>query len=127
VRRVSVLLAALALPLSACAFNAGGPTQAAGHTAPAEVADADHVIVAGDMFYEDPPTSLSAGTHVLAIDNQGRAPHDLVFDRGVGQVAFAGGGEQAAGEVTLEPGEFVVYCSVSGHRQAGMEFTLTVE
>lgn len=117
-----LLVAAIGAAVTACA---GGTERTT--AAEADVADADVVLVAGDMFYEDPPATLPAGTTVIGIDNQGRAVHDVVLDRGVGLVAVAGGGQQAAGEVTLEPGDYVVYCSISGHRQAGMEFDLTVE
>ena len=125
-RRAFVLLGAAALAVAACG---GDDAQPAGDTTTpqADFADAEVVILAGDMFYEDAPTSLAAGSHVIGLDNQGRAPHDLVFDRGIGQIAYAAGGEQDAGEVDLEAGDYVVYCSIPGHRQAGMEFEVTVE
>ncbi|MFA9432670.1 plastocyanin/azurin family copper-binding protein [Egicoccus sp. AB-alg2] len=120
------LLGILGVLAGACAGN-GDAAAPRADVAAADFADADVVLTAGDMFYEGAPASLEAGTHVIGLDNQGRAPHDVVFDRGIGQVAYADGGAQAAGEVTLEAGDYVVYCSIPGHRQAGMEFDLTVE
>lgn len=90
-------------------------------------ADADIVITAEDMAYVDPPAELSAGTHTVALDNQGSSHHDLVVEETDETVLSAAGGETAVGEVTLEPGTYTFYCSVPGHRSAGMEFEVTVQ
>jgi plastocyanin len=95
-------------------------------TASADLGDADVTVIAEDLRFVDPPSELEAGTLTIGLDNRGRAPHDLTFDDGVGTVAVAEGGEQDVAEVTLEPGTYTVTCDVPGHRQAGMEFEVTV-
>ncbi|QBI20355.1 hypothetical protein ER308_12795 [Egibacter rhizosphaerae] len=85
--------------------------------------------VADDNFYEDLPDSVSAGTVEFVMDNQGAAEHDMVIEE-LGDeevVELTPGGETASGTVELEPGEYTLYCSVPGHREAGMEATITVE
>lgn len=53
--------------------------------------------------------------------------HDFVVDGPPGHVVAAGAGETATGGLRIdEPGEYPVYCSVSGHRAAGMEAVLVV-
>ena len=37
------------------------------------------------------------------------------------------GGDSAAATAELDPGEYIYYCSIPGHRESGMEGTLTVE
>ncbi|WP_165492113.1 plastocyanin/azurin family copper-binding protein [Egibacter rhizosphaerae] len=107
---------------------------------PAEDADDDEAaddgeaeetveFVADDNFYEDLPDSVSAGTVEFVMDNQGAAEHDMVIEE-LGDeevVELTPGGETASGTVELEPGEYTLYCSVPGHREAGMEATITVE
>jgi plastocyanin len=115
----SAAFTALALAVAACSTPAET-------TSPAPVTAADVTVVAEDMRFVDPPTSLPAGTSIVAIDNVGDAPHDLTVEGADGAAVGARGGEAEAGELTLEPGTYTVYCSVSGHREAGMEFELTV-
>lgn len=118
---VIALLAAAALTLAGC----GSPDRDAAASA-TEMAAADVVVIAEDTTFVDPPRELDAGTLTIGLDNQGRAVHDLTVDGSQGTVVEARGGSQATREVTLEAGTYVLYCSVGGHRQEGMEFEVTV-
>ena len=55
--------------------------------------------------------------------------HTFVIENADGDevVASVRRTETDRGGVELEPGEYVFYCDVPGHREAGMEGTLTVE
>jgi plastocyanin len=84
--------------------------------------------VAIDIAYESAPDTLPAGETEITLTNNGQALHDVTFEElGDETVAAADGGETANGTVTLEAGEVTYYCSVPGHREAGMEGTITVE
>lgn len=86
------------------------------------------VFVAVDIDYESAPATLPAGGASITIDNQGAAEHNVVFESlGEEPVVTADPGETASGEVNLEAGEQVYYCSIPGHRGAGMEGTLEVQ
>lgn len=113
-------MSVLVLGLAACQGTA------AETSAPADAGHADVTIVAEDVRFVDPPEELPAGTSVLAIDNRGSAPHDLTVEGVDGAAVGAAGGELAAGEVTLEPGRYTVFCSVGSHRDQGMAFDVTV-
>jgi uncharacterized cupredoxin-like copper-binding protein len=73
-------------------------------------------------------TSLEAGTYRLEAKNEGKVDHDLAVDGpGVDEkTPVFGGGETASLEVALEPGTYDFYCSVPGHKQAGMDLKVTV-
>ncbi|HVM15120.1 MAG TPA: plastocyanin/azurin family copper-binding protein [Egibacteraceae bacterium] len=86
------------------------------------------VFVAEDIEFPEAPTTAEAGEVTIAIDNQGGAPHDVTFEElGDETVVEAAGGETAEDTVELDPGTYTYYCSVSGHREAGMEGTLEVQ
>lgn len=86
------------------------------------------VFVAVDIAYEEAPATAEAGELTIAIDNQGGVQHDVTIEEaGDTTVADAAGGETDSGTIELEPGTFTYYCSVPGHREAGMEGTLEVQ
>lgn len=114
-----MLVTAAALVLTGCADRGAGASEVTALDA------ADAVVVAEDAAFVDPPEALPAGTVVLGLDNRGSDRHDLTIE-GHGAVAEARGGRLAAGEVTLEPGRYTIWCDVSWHRRAGMEFTVDV-
>ena len=70
-----------------------------------------------------------AGPLTLESENPSSVPHNIaVQGTGVdqrGPVVQNGGVSRV--EVELRPGEYTFYCSVPGHREGGMEGTLTVE
>jgi len=75
------------------------------------------------------PTEVTAAPGAkLTLKNQGALIHTLVLE---GVPAFAklevtADGDEATGTVPAEPGEYVFFCDIAGHRQVGMEGTLTV-
>lgn len=87
---------------------------------------ADVTVVARDVAFERPPSTMPAGELRVALVNQGWAEHDLTFAPSGRTVAAARGRSTDAGTLTLEPGTYAFYCSVQGHRQAGMEFRVEV-
>ena len=76
-------------------------------------------------------TSLSAKSGPIAIDFTNMSPvgHDVAVASSSGAVVgttpiFQGGSHSLA--LNLKPGTYKFYCTVPGHRQAGMEGTLKV-
>ncbi len=66
----------------------------------------------------------------VTFENEGTTGHDYtVHDANGEQVegghSYADAGERATLVVTLEPGTYQVWCTIAGHRQAGMEATIT--
>jgi plastocyanin len=83
------------------------------------------VWVAVDVDYAEEVTEATAGEHTIVLDNTGaNLPHNVVLE-GTNIRVHDDGGGIAAQTVTLEPGEYVFYCDVPGHRST-MEGTLTV-
>ena len=84
--------------------------------------------VAEDIKFASAPSTVPAGMVTFELVNDGGAPHDVTIEEmGDETVVKADGGKSATGEVELEPGTYTYFCSVPGHRSAGMEGTFTVE
>ncbi len=83
----------------------------------------------GELAYEEDSAEAAAGTVTLELTNDSAVPHDVQIEGPDGDL---GGTEEVSGgatsaDVDLEAGDYTFYCSVPGHREAGMEGTLTIE
>ncbi|HSS80931.1 MAG TPA: plastocyanin/azurin family copper-binding protein [Gaiellaceae bacterium] len=75
-----------------------------------------------------PKTTVAAGSYSFEVKNDGKIDHDLVIQgNGVDEkTPTIAPGASATLNVDLKPGSYDVYCSVPGHKQAGMDVKLTV-
>jgi len=75
-----------------------------------------------------PKTTIAAGSYSFDVKNDGKIDHDFVIKgNGVDEkTPTIGAGESATLDVDLKPGTYDVYCSIPGHKQAGMDVKLTV-
>src|SRR3954449_13229544 len=75
-----------------------------------------------------PKSTLAAGSYAFDVANDGKIDHNLVVHgNGVDeQTPTIPPGDSATLKVDLKPGTYDVYCSIPGHKQAGMDLKLTV-
>ncbi|HWD11638.1 MAG TPA: plastocyanin/azurin family copper-binding protein [Solirubrobacteraceae bacterium] len=82
----------------------------------------------GQLSYNTKRLSAKAGGVTIAFTNASPLEHNLTIAQGskvLGATPTFAGGVKSL-KLTLKPGSYTFYCSVPGHRQAGMEGTLTV-
>jgi plastocyanin len=84
----------------------------------------------GQFKFMPATLSATAGKATINFTNQASVEHNFTLASASGAVVgatptFAGGSKTLA--VTLTPGTYKFYCTVPGHRQAGMEGTLVVK
>jgi plastocyanin len=107
--------------------GAGGETAGGGGEQGETGGGTEPLWVAIDIDYQQAPEALPPGDTTITLENQGAIEHNVVFEElGEEPVVVAAPGETATGDVTLEVGEYIYYCSIPGHRTT-MEGTLTVE
>ena len=108
-------------------------------TAVASVSQKPAVEKAGTVEIDADPTgqlkflassaSATAGSVTVRMKNMSSTPHDIAITGGglnqVGSIVSNGGVSMV--KATLKPGKYTFYCSVDGHRAAGMQGTLTVK
>ena len=143
-RRVSALACvavAAALGLAACGGGSdNNDTTAAATPPPATTtggggggggATIDFSTPSGsELAYNQKSASTTAGTDTISFDNVQAQEHDVKIEDSSG--AEVGGTDlvasgTATATVDLQPGTYTFFCSVPGHREAGMEGTLTVK
>jgi plastocyanin len=84
----------------------------------------------GQLAYNTKSLSAKSGTISIDFTNKSSLPHNVTIESASGEKVaetptFAGGSKTLT--ASLKPGTYKFFCSVPGHRQAGMEGTLTVK
>jgi plastocyanin len=83
---------------------------------------------AGQLAYDTKQLSAKAGTVTIDMTNMSSIEHNVTIAEGskvLGATPTFAGGTKAL-TLKLKPGTYTFFCSVPGHRQVGMEGTLTV-
>lgn len=82
----------------------------------------------GDFFFEVTDGTPVTGAVEVTVDNVSGQYHNAEFVGAAdgSDIPEAEGNESGEGTVQLFPGEWEVFCNVPGHREAGMETTVTV-
>lgn len=120
---------ALTLGLSACGANADDADHDHDATdAASPGAHAREVAISATSFdFEPSQVAVKPGEEVAIALTSTDVLHDFVVEDGEFHLASEPG-VTALGSLSIdEPGTYTVYCSVAGHRDAGMEATLVVE
>jgi plastocyanin len=144
-RRVSAVLAVAALAvvgLAACGSSSSDNSTTAASTPPSTTPAAGGGAAGGGstvdistpggstLAYDQKDVSAKAGSVTINFDNKEALQHDVaVADSSgkiLGQTDLVSSGTANA-TVDLQAGTYTFYCTVPGHREAGMEGTLTVK
>ena len=121
-------LTTLALVVAGCGGDdAGSPSGTSGGSAAGALKlQADP---SGKLRFDTSSLEAKAGKVPIVLSNPSDLSHNVSIEgQGVdeqGETVGKGGTSRVS--ATLEPGTYTFYCSVPGHRQGGMQGTLTVK
>jgi plastocyanin len=84
----------------------------------------------GQLKYNKTSLTANAGEVSIAFTNMSPLEHNMTIESSSGKIlgatpTFKGGSKTLS--LDLKPGTYKFFCSVPGHRMAGMEGTLTVK
>lgn len=115
-----------AAPTSTPAGNGGSSTSSGGSASSTVKVAADP---SGQLRYTTKSLQATAGKDTIDFTNDAAIPHDVVIEQNgktLGKTKTITDSSTST-TVNLEPGTYTYYCSIPGHRDAGMEGTLTVK
>lgn len=129
-----ILLPALAvitaLVLAACGGGSSSDSSTSDSGTQAAGGGAATVALMGtdELKFDETSAEAPAGAVTFDLTAGEAVEHNVIIEgeNGDEPVVEAAAGEQASGDIELQAGEYTYYCNIPGHRQAGMEGTLTV-
>jgi plastocyanin len=83
----------------------------------------------GGLVFDPDTLEAPAGNVTIDYTNPSSIPHNVAIESDgeeLAQGATVTGGDTGSAEAALDPGEYIFFCSIPGHREGGMEGTLTV-
>lgn len=148
-KRTLIVLAVLALAsfaLSACGGSDDSSSTAASsseasdstdeNAAPASGGDGGDASVdiaadpSGNLAFTKTALTTTAGSDTINFDNESSTGHNIYVDdadgNNVAEIETITG-SSASTVADLKPGAYTFYCDIPGHREAGMEGTITVK
>jgi uncharacterized cupredoxin-like copper-binding protein len=138
---VACVAVVAALGLAACGGGGGNNDTTAAATPPATTtgggggggggSTVDISTPSGStLAYDQKSASAKSGSVTIDFDNKQPLQHDVAVEdssgKTLGQTDLVSSGT-ASTTVNLTPGTYTFFCTVPGHREAGMEGTLTVK
>ena len=126
-----LVLIAFVLALSACGGGSSSSSTTPATTGGGGAGGGSTVKISADpsgaLKYEQTDVSATAGSITIDFTNMSSVPHDVTIEGN----GASGATDQITDSTTsttvdLKPGTYTFFCSVDGHRAAGMEGTLTV-
>lgn len=135
-RLLLLLFAVLALALGGAACGGDDDDEAADEPAAEETTthdetteEGEHLTLTADpggaFSFDQTELTAAAGDITIELVNDSGVPHNVEIEGdGVSETITEGSTELMA---SLEAGEYVFFCNIPGHRDGGMEGTLTVE
>ncbi len=84
----------------------------------------------GELAYTTTEAAAEAGKVTIDFNNPQSLTHDVAIEDSSGEMVGKTdliGQDETSTTVDLKPGTYTYYCTVPGHREAGMEGTLTVK
>jgi plastocyanin len=119
----SVLAAVAMLAIAGCGGGGGGGSSYKEPNGPAQTT---LDIKGGNFFFDPKEPQVSAGIVAIRLEST-QGLHTFVFGSKVpGFRLEASSGKSAQLKVDLKPGKYTFFCDIPGHREAGMQGTLTV-
>ena len=82
----------------------------------------------GAIAYDKSEGNVKAGTVTIKLTNESSLEHNVAVAQGARQLGVSDTikGSETELKLDLKPGEYEFYCTIPGHRQAGMQGTLAV-
>ena len=88
------------------------------------------VVIAREFLFDPKGITVGTGAVTFVVKNQGEIDHNFVLEAPGGetlaQITYIEPGQMKTVTATLSAGNYTIYCSLPGHREAGMVATIRV-